>query len=200
MTALTPDLVLNVNSDSYFIRRGWLERLKLIPPFNGAAKVTRTNARPTQVEHIPFLGCYFMTEQGGPDGDPNAGAPRFVNTLKLGFSWIILNNDPEAAEDKLDQAHWAFMKLLHDPAWHDFDNGIEVEAITEFSRDTEYGNLAHNNETPIAELRMEITLVHRTYFNPIIDDAFDVFHMTTSQAGVDPAEVKPVITILNLPQ
>jgi hypothetical protein len=200
MTDLTPGLVPNVNSDSYFIRRGWLARLQLIPPFNTAAKVTRTNARPTQVEHIPFLGCYFMTEQGGPDGDPNVAEPRFVNTLKLGFSWIILNNDSDAAEDKLDQAHWAFMKLLHDPAWKDFDNGIRVEAITEFSRDMEFGSMAHNNETPIAELRMEITLVHRTTFAPIIDDAFDVFHMTTSQAGDDPAAVKPVITVLNLPQ
>jgi hypothetical protein len=200
MSVLTPDLVLNVNSDSYFIRRGWLARLLLIPPFNTAAKVSRTNARPTQVEHIPFLGCYFMTEQGGPLGDPMDGEPRFKVTLKLGFSWIILNNDSDAAEDKLDQAHWAFMKLLHDPAWKNFDNGMRVEAITEFSRDMEFGSMAHNNETPVAELRMEITLTHGIYFDPIIDDAFEVFHMTTSQAGIDPAEVKPVITILNLPQ
>jgi hypothetical protein len=194
MTALVP----NKNSDSYYIRIGWLERLRLIPPFNSAAKVVRTIARPTQIEHIPFLGAYFLDENGGPDGDANAGEPRFVTTLKLGFSWIILDNDPEEAEDKLDVAYWSFMKILHDPAWKDFGNGIRCEAITDYALDKIYGNRI--NETPVAEMQMQITLTHRIYFDPIIDDAFEVLHSTTEQAGMDPAEVRPIITILNLPQ
>jgi hypothetical protein len=200
-TFLTP----NVNSDSHFIRIGWLERLKLIPPFNAAARVSRTNAPPTQPEHIPFLGSYFISENGGPDGDANTAEPRFSVTLKCGYSWVIQNNDPETAEDMLDAAYWAFMKLLHDPNWKFFPipdmKPIELESILGYELSRHYGNLSHTNETPIAEMRLEVEFFWRNYFAPTIPDLFEIFHSTTAiKPPADPNEVAPIIIELNLPQ
>jgi hypothetical protein len=201
--------VLNVNSDSYFIRRFWLERMKIIPPFNAAVKVARTNAKPTQPEHLPFLAGYFLSESAGPLGDPNTGEPRFHLTLKLGFSWIVKNDDPEAAEDKLDEAHWAFMKMLHDPDWHIIvppdpaipNSGIRIESILGFEHERYYGTVGKNNEMPIAEMRMEMEFFHSSVFDPIISDTFQVFHSTIlPYPAMDPAEVEAIILELNLPQ
>lgn len=191
----------NVNSDAYFIRIGWLERLKLIPPFNAAAKVSRSNAGPTQAEHIPFLGSYFISDSGVPDGAGNYAEPRFSSTIKCGYSWVIQNNDTEVAEDMLDAAYWSFMKLLHDPAWKDFPNGIRIESIEGYELTRHYGNLSHNNETPIAEMRLELEFFHRIYFTPLITDAFEVFHSETRISPyADPDEIKQIVIELNLPQ
>jgi hypothetical protein len=106
---------VNVNSYSYLIQLGWMSRIKMIPPFNTAAKFGLSTARITQAEHIPYVGVFFVSDKFAPDGDPNHAEPRFVHSLDLGFSYIVQNNDPEQAQELLD-ARWSMMKLLHDPA------------------------------------------------------------------------------------
>ena len=106
---------LNLNSYSYLLRLGILERVKLIPPFNGCAKFASTPARPIQAEHLPYFGSYFLKDELSGDGDENHAEPRFVNNLHVGYSYIIQNNQDEEAAEKLDFAYWSFMKMLHDP-------------------------------------------------------------------------------------
>lgn len=197
--------VISVHSWSHAIKLGLLERLKVIPPFKDAAKFTRANARPTQAEHIPFLAVYLLDESFEPLGDFNHTEPKFRCNLKLGISYIVQNNDPDAAEDILDAAHWSFMKLFHDPKWSQFsfphpsnsNRVMQIEGVSSGSHDRAYGQLS--NETPIAEMRMEMTYVHGFDFEPVPLDNFEIFHMETWPWPAQPGETKPIITEWVLP-
>jgi hypothetical protein len=179
--------VVNVNSYSHLIRLSLLERMKLVPPFDTVAAYGRSKARIIQAEHIPFLGVYFLGDTLSSDGDANHAEPRFDVELKLGFSYIVQNNDPELAEDFLDAAYWSFMTMLHDPEWHRFPDGIRIESVTGGIRQpTNYGNIGNNpNETPIAELPMEMTYFYRIYFEPIPTDLFESIHVISQAVPTD---------------
>ena len=200
--------VLNLNSYGHLIKLRWLDRMRIIPPFSGCKKFARSNAKPTQPEHIPFLGVYFIEESLSSDGEDNQAVPGFDAELNLGFSYVIRNNDPDAAEDMLDAAYWSFMKLLHDPAWAEFpDRSVRVEGIRGGKISRHYGNLTEQGqrgmfaETPYAELRMEMTYFHRFYFDPLTPDPFEIYHSTIAIVPPgDPEAVKPIIVLLNLPQ
>jgi hypothetical protein len=186
----------NINSYAHIIQLGMLDRLRLIPPFIGAARYARSRARAIRPEHIPLVGCYFMEEGLSPDGEPAVAEPRFSHRLTLAFSYIIQDNDTEEIEDMLDVGHQAVMNLLHDPQWHHFPEGVRVEGVTGGNRTHHFGNLGGNqNETPIAEMRMELFLSYRTYFEPIISDIFKTFHMETSAVPPYPPDgaVPPII-------
>jgi hypothetical protein len=190
-------IAFDVNSYSYLIQTGWLDRLKLTPPFIGAARFARSRARAIMPEHIPLVGCYFMQEELGSDGDAAVAEPRFVHKLRLAFSYIIQDNDTEEVEDMLDAGHWAVMCLLHDPHWHTFPTGARLEGVVGGNRTHHFGNLGGNqNETPIAEMRMELEFTHRTSFEPIVSDIFQTFHMETQIVPPYPPDgSRPPITI-----
>jgi len=197
--------IISVHSWSNAILLGWCERMKLIPPFDTAAKFVRANARPSQLEHIPFVGVYLLQESMS-DPAYMQGAPDFEAHTKLGFSYIIQNNDVDAAADILDAAHWSLMKMFHYPNWSRFpfphpddpNRMMEVIGVSDISHDREWGNRI--NETPIAEMRMEMTFVHAFNFEPVPLDNFEIFHMTTVPYPADPQEVKPIITEWVLPK
>jgi hypothetical protein len=163
------------NSFSIIIRDGILARAKLLKPFQSVAKWASTKAFAIRPESIPYVGVYFIGEDLTPDGDPNAGAPKFVHTLQLGFQVIVLSNDPEVAENNLDAAHWAFMSLLYDPKWHVFPmpppfDPVEIEAVTRGHRSHAFGNVGLNNDVPTCELRMTLSFVYRSLWPPNIPD------------------------------
>jgi len=200
--------VVNVNSFGHLIKLQWLNRMRVIPPFSGCRKFARSNAKPTQLEHIPFLGAYFIEENLSPDGDDNLTVPGFEAELVLGFSYIIRNNDPDVAEDMLDAAYWSFMKLLHDPAWAEMpDRSVRIEGIRGGKISRHYGNLSEQGargqfaEDAFAEVRMEMTYFHRFFFEPLTPDAFELYHSTVAvYPPGDPDATKPIILELNLPQ
>ena len=189
---------VGINSYGHLIKLKWLERMKLVPPFNAVGTTYgRTPSRPVQPEQVPFLGVYHLNEDFGPDGDANMGEPRFFCSLNLGYSYVVQNNDTDQAEDFLDQAHWSFMKLLHDAHWKDFDlpNDVRVEAVTKGSYSKHYGNIGSNaNALPIAELRMEFTYTYRIGFDPIIPDLFLLFHGRTLPHWPEEPGDLPIIT------
>jgi hypothetical protein len=197
--------IISVHSWSNAIVLGLVARMQQIPPFNTAAKFVRSTARPSQAEHIPFVGVYFMEEHLTPLGDLEAGEPRFIAHTKLGFSYIIANNDPDVAADILDAAHWSLMKMFHYPEWHLFpfphpddpNRKMKVDGISAIEHDRVLDKLA---ETPIAEMRMEITYKHSFDFEPVPLDRFELFHMETWPWDAQPGEVKPIITEWVLPQ
>ena len=200
--------MISVHGWSHAIEDGLYARMKVIPPFNTAAKFVRSNARPTQAEHIPFVGVYFMSERFVPLGGLETGEAKFTALTKFGISYIVQNNDPDQAAEILSAAHWSIMKMFHYPEWHLFpfphprapDRKMIVEGIEQISHDREYGALSRNNETPIAELRMEITYKHGFDFEPVPLDNFEIFHMETWPWPAQPGEVKPIITEWVLPQ
>src|SRR6516165_4403987 len=187
-------MTLNVdqNSPSFVIRNGMLDRLKQIPTFQSVRRWSTTPAFRVQSQldanQIPYVGCYLIDETLGPDGDPNHAEPRFVHTVKLGFSVVITSNDDAVAEQNLDSAHWSIMRTFENPSWHkfpaagDWNNGnpIRIESITRGSRKNIFGNKAIDNETPVAELQMDLTVVHRTSFPPHPFDDLERINVTVA--------------------
>lgn len=175
----------DVNSYSILIRDGLLARVQALPFFATVAKFGHSKAKIIQAEHIPYFGCYLIEENLSPDGDANAAEPRFLHRLNLGFSYIIQNIDPDEAEDTLDAGHWAVMNLLTQPDWHTFRDGnavvlAQIEAVTGGHRSHEFGSIGSSqNETPIAEMRMELTYTFRTGFPPVIPDILEHVHVET---------------------
>lgn len=198
--------VISVHGWSHAIEVGLLGRMKAIPPFINAAKFVSSNVRPTQPEHIPFVGVYFMDETLAPLGDLEIGEAKFIAHTKFGISYIIQNNDSDMAAAILSAAYWSFMKMFHFPEWHLFpyphpqypDRKMWVDGVSAISHDRLYGNL--NNETPIAEMQIEITYKHGFDFEPVPLDKFELFHMETWPWPAQPGEVKPIITEWTLPQ
>jgi hypothetical protein len=210
VSAITPSPALPPTPQSYslVIRDGILERLKTVPTFSTVKLFAKNRGKgPIQNENIPFLACYFMTEDWGPDGDINAGAPKFTHRLKLGFSVIIQSNNNEGAEQNLDMAHWAIMNYLSLQSWWHFPMpdpwpDAMIEGVERGSRRHVFGNAGLNNETPIAELQMDLTFVHRTYFPPEVNDLFLNMHLTLApQWPYDPGAYKPPAEyVFNIPQ
>jgi len=195
MTALDT----TVFSYSIVIRDMLLEKLKVTPFFAGFT-FRKSRQLPAQPEKLPFLGVYIISEDMTPDGDANHGEIDFIHDLKLGFSVAIVNNNPEACEEKLDQSFWAIMNSL----WRDqylmnmidtraYPSGIgnpdntRIEGVMRGSRRHAFGTLQQNNETPIGEMRYEATVRYRASYPPIITD--DLLQISL-KTGVKPGETE----------
>jgi hypothetical protein len=202
MTAPAGPLTPDKSSFSYIMRDGILARLKETQIFGSVVKWSRNKMKgPIQLENIPYFGCYLIEEFLSADGDSNAGAPKFVHLLRLGFSVIIISNDNDVAEWNLDQAHWAIMNYLHRQDWFRFPmpvgiKAVDIEGVEKGVRKHVFGNRASNNETPIAELQMDLTIKYRTYFEPYVPDDFDTMHVTVAPTWpYDPGAYVPPFTI-----
>jgi hypothetical protein len=188
---------INVNSYSYLLRLGILQRMKMIPPFSGCARFATTPAKIIQAEHLPYLGVYFLRDSLSDDGDGNAAEPRFTNRLHVGCSYIIQNNNDEQCAENIDTAYWSFMKLLHDPLWHKFElasgDFVRIESIADIVRDENLKGTLQNG-TPIGELTIEVTYLYRINFDPIVTDVFEIMHMRTIYPWPEDPGRKPIIT------
>ena len=190
------------NSYSYIIRDQILERMKTIPTFSSVKKFSRNKMKgPIQNENLPYLGCFLMDETMTPDGDSNAGAPKFIHMLRIGFLVVIQCNDNDLAEQNLDVAHWAIMGYLHRQDWFRFPMPapyppIDIEGVEKGSRRHSFGNAGLNNEMPIAELMMDLTLKYRTYFEPYVPDDLKSIHVTVAPTWpYDPKAYVPPFTV-----
>jgi hypothetical protein len=133
------------------------------------------------VEHLPYLGVYIVDETMLPDGDANAGEPRFIHTLKIGFSVMVASNDMDLAAQTIDAAWWRIMNRI----WTDAGimnmlnstnpDDTRIEGLVRGMRRPVFGNPQANQQTPIAELRYEISCTFRTYWPPnVTDDLLEI--------------------------
>ena len=178
MNALLPQITPDVNSYGMIIRDTYLARLKALPIFTASVqKWATTRFFIKQHVEFPFVGVYLLDENWLYETNWNAGAPHYVHMLRLGYSVVVVNNDPEASEHNLDQAHWAIMHLFDQPLWQQiampppFDP-ILIEGVTRGSRSHWFGNAGLNNDLPVAELRMDQTFTYRSDWPPVIKDGF----------------------------
>lgn len=194
--------ITDTQSYGFVIRNMLIDRLAASPFFQGFT-VRKSRILQIQKQHLPYLGAYLMDEQMVGDGDINTGEIRFTNTTKIGFSVFVINNDPVDCEAKLDEAYWAICNTLwRDQAlmsWGDTmpyvvggggvgnPDNTRIESISRGSRNFVYGSTALDNETPVGELRYEVSVVHRNEFAAIVPDDLLEAHLTT---GVKPGETR----------
>jgi hypothetical protein len=164
------------------LRDAFKETAIRLPAFDGF-NVRETKQLPTQTADLPSLGVYVIDETMIPDGDGNAGEFNFIVTARIGFSMVIVNNDPRATETTLDRLYIALMGgLWRDPyltnffdTWnprlgHGSPMNARFEAVPRQAARRVYGAMASANETPIAEQQYDVSLLYRRDFTPTIED------------------------------
>lgn len=151
--------VLDHTQTSYpmLVRDGILTRIQAMAAFAGFDFDTN-NAMQVQPEHVPHCGCYLLQEQMTPDGDANAGEVRFSTVAVIGISVIIQDNNAEDAEKLLDYYSQQLMRRLFTDHTL-YDNSVfKIEAFTAGTRTHHFGNMLKDQETPIAELRLQLNV------------------------------------------
>jgi hypothetical protein len=195
-----PPSISEVQSWSFIIRDMFFDKLEAAPFFAGfTARKSRMLPIMTATT-LPYLGVYIVSEDMTPDGDLNAGEIRFTHMLKLGFTVIVVNNDPVACEAKLDQAFLTIMNTL----WRDpyltnlidtraYPGGVgnpdnaRIEGVARGMRRHVFGTAGKNNETPIGELQYEATVKYGADYAPIIPDDLLLISVRT---GVKPGDTQ----------
>ena len=176
--------ITDTQSYSQVIRDSLFAKSVTLPFFAGFT-ARRCKQLPVGKEHLPNLGVNIMDEMMAPDGDFNHTDIRFRHTLRVGFSVIILNNDPVASELTLDEAFWALMNGL----WRDagltnmilssMPDNTRFEGIERGSRVHKWGASGANNETPIAEMEYVASLVFRAEYGVTVTDELLRIHVET---------------------
>jgi hypothetical protein len=189
--AVRTPTITATQSYSLVIRDIFFEAVKKMP-FFANFKASKSKYYQVQPETIPYLGIYIIGEEMVPDGDANAGNIGFVHTLRLGFSVVIQNNNPELSEQKMDEAFWAIMNGLwtdqyvcnmldtqaygHPEGIPNPDN-VRFEGIPRASRRHLYGDNKLTNESPYCELQFDVSVLYRTDFAPVITDELRQIHI-----------------------
>jgi hypothetical protein len=189
-------------SAAFLIKGAIKERLQTYPFF---ARFTFGENRSQQVnpEDLPYCGIYQLPETQAPDGDPNAGEPRFKTDSIIGLSVILRNVESNELESALDTAFDIVMiGLLQDASFIGFHpaGSYNIEGISHVHRENVFGTLGSTNETPIGELRVELSFITRYDYPPDIVDWLKLVHLETAYPSLEKApSVQQVIAPINLP-
>src|SRR5580765_4652659 len=192
---------MTASSYAMIVRDEILARAKTMP-FFATFKFGTNKAEQVQPEHIPFLGVYFINEDLSPEGDANAGEPRFHSSVLYGVSIIVQNNDGAAAENKLDEA-WVLLadRLFRDPSLY-LNPEAQIQSYVRGTRTHQFGSIGSDNAIPIAESRFTLTCdLGVIDFPPNIPDVLQKVHVEKRYPTIDtdPQEVQQVIADYDLP-
>ena len=177
-------------SIAFQVRDNALAKIQALTFFQGFT-FKRSHVLKVMPNMMPYCSVYFLNEQLGPDGDYDAGEVRFQSVVRLGFSVMLINNDPDKLEDRLDDAYQYIMDgLLRDPTFirtKAFDpriqpqNGYVIQGFTRGSRSHFYGVTGlQNNETPYGELRLELFCsLGAIEYEPYVENMLEVVHVET---------------------
>ena len=148
------------------IRDAIATRLGTLPGYVGS--VRKTPVPQLQPDKLPSLAVWTLTERLGPDGDANAGEPRFVSEITIGISDTRGFADPAVLDGSIDDAvDLIEATLLSDPSFVGFGGAPFFEAVSGVTRRRLY---PQDGETYFVELRLEMTFVVRVGFDPVVPD------------------------------
>jgi hypothetical protein len=144
---------------------------------------------------LPILGVYILREQRTADGDANAGVPKFVHRLTLGFSGAV--NVETDEENKLTDLEEVMTKL-DDLLLTNAKFVSMTEGVLSMDRVSQYSKIG---EISIAEIRVEMTVQFRSQYEPVIADDFKTLHITLRypKPTTDNA-VEPIVREYDFPQ
>ena len=132
---------------------------------------------------LPVLAVHILREKRIPDGDPNQAAPKFIHDLTLGYSGAI--NMETAKQDEIsDLEEW--MATIDDILLSDATFVRMTEGFTAMDR---VGQYAKVGETTLFEVRVEMNIQFRSYFEPRIHDVLATVDIKTKVPdGTPPLE------------
>jgi hypothetical protein len=122
---------------------------------------------------LPILAVHILRERRTPDGQPNQTTPKFIHDLTLGFSGAV-----HVETDKQDQIHdlEEWMATVDDILLSDPGFVRMTEGVTAMDRVGQYAKIG---ETTLFEIRIEMNIQFRSYFEPRVPDDLKVVHITT---------------------
>jgi hypothetical protein len=133
----------------------------------------RTPMLQVQPGDLPVLAVHLLREKRVPDGQPNQAEPKFIHDLTLGFSGAV-----HIETDKQDQIHdlETWMATLDDILLSDPTFVRMTEGVTAMDR---VGQYAKVGETTLFEIRVEMSIQFRSYFEPRVPDMLKKVVITT---------------------
>jgi hypothetical protein len=112
-----------VSTAAINIRNAVFERLAGWPGYRGFGRSPLGTGQPNQ---LPGLAVYLSGESERPDGDPNAGEPKFISDVAVAVALTRMAGDKEVLEGLLDDDASAMKQwVLCDPSFTGFGDNHE---------------------------------------------------------------------------
>ena len=180
----------DVQSYSYILWNWIYDRLADDPFFVNFVVRRATTALPVELwAQVPFLGVYLSEDPiAAPGGIWNQGPIQFTHNVRIGFQFILRNNDSDVLLRDLDRVKWFVLRaLLRDdrltnrwntalPGGTAF-NGISSGRIraVRFART--------KDETPVGEQQIELNYQFETMWYPFNFDDLQRIDISTGFPG-----------------
>jgi hypothetical protein len=198
-----PHVETITRSYAIMVRDGMIARLRNTPFFKNFT-FAKSHAIKIMTDKMPYCNVYFMGENLSPDGNANHGEVRFSSEVRIGFSIMMINNDPDAMEDKLDNAYQAILeRLLRDPTMYN-NSQFKIESFTKGNRVHVYGQVGgvQSNETPYAELRAELFCnLGAIEYEPRVEYMLETVRVeTVHPPDAEEGEVQRIVTVYDIDQ
>lgn len=167
--------ITDVQSYSYVIWKWIYDRLKDDPFFANFMVIRATSALPVEAwSQAPFLGIYMIDENPrAPGGIFNQTHIAFAHIVKVGFQFVLSNNDTDMLIRDLDRVKWYILRaiLRDDRLTNRFDTQMEggtaFNGISEMRiRQPRWGLSGSKQETPIGEQAIEMSFQFETTWYP----------------------------------
>lgn len=122
---------------------------------------------------LPILAVHILREKRVPDGQSDQTTPKFIHDLTLGFSGAV-HVETDKQDDINDLEEWMATVddiLLSDPSFVRL-----TEGVTAMDRVGQYAKIG---ETTLFEIRVEMNIQFRSYFEPRIHDVLATVDVKT---------------------
>ena len=164
-----------MTSHTTAIREAIYDRLSTL---TGYATIRKQGTPTLSVDDLPALSIFLADERLDPDGDANAGPPKFGVTATIIVAVSRGFNDPSVIDGIIDSDIDAIeTTLLTDPTFAGFaaDESFRFESINGMRRRRIYEK---DGESYFLELQLEFQFFYRWIYNPVINDDFSTLSVT----------------------
>ena len=152
-------------------------------------KTIRKQGTPTlSVDDLPALSIFIADERLDPDGDANAGPPKFGVTATIIVAVSRGFDDPSVTDGIIDVDIDSIENtLMTDPTFVGFgtDKAAMFESISGIRRRRIFEK---EGESYFLELQLEFQFFYRWIYDPVISDNFSTLSVTAKPNNDDTAD------------